>query len=184
MKPLAAGFAIATMACAASSDPYPVFASAELTPLGEQITGRLEVLGTGEPHPQLFADHRVAGYHVHLPDARPRRVLVYEPATCDTPRANATLLWDLGEIRRVGDQAHFFIEDTVVGDQVVDVDVVTQWLFIHNDAPTDRFYAGDMIAVVQDLVEGVRDEIGPVEGESVHAGDGSWLACGPFRIVN
>lgn len=182
MKALALVLATAAMACMASSDPYPIFASAELAPLTQEITGHFDVLGTGEVRPQPYTEHRLAGYHVHLPDAQPRRVLLYATNSCATPRMNATMAWDLGQIRRVDDQAHFFVTDVVVGDQRVDVDVVTQWLFIHNDPTVESYYAGDLIAVVQDVVDGVRDEIGPVSAASVDASGGQWLACGPFRI--
>jgi hypothetical protein len=80
----------------------------------------------------------------------------------------------------VGDETHFFVRHIAIGERTVDVDIVTQFAFVHVQPDERSFNVLEMIAVVQDL--GDEDEQpGPVFGPpGSGSGPGDWLACGVF----
>ena len=82
----------------------------------------------------------------------------------------------LGTLRRVGDEAHFFVPDVRLGDRTVDIDVqtVTAEVSPHPGA-TNVF---DVIAVVQAPGDGSEGTVDTPVGQ-LPAG-GPWLACGAF----
>jgi len=176
--------AIATLACAGCSvspEPYEVVATAELSPGTANIAGTLEVLGTGEARPSDLVYHSVAAYHVRLPDDTPRRIRMYTPASCDTPHTDARATWNLGQIRRVGDETHFFSSGVEIGDRLVDVDVITRAVFISLNPAASDFYPPNLVAVVEDLVPGDDDITGPT-AEPPGPPPRDWLACGLITL--
>jgi len=176
--------AILTLACAgcsASPEPYEVVASAELSPGTVNIAGTLEMLGTGEARPTRGVDHTFAAFHVRLPDDTPRRIRLYTPASCDTPHTDARVVWNLGEIRRVGDETHFFSSGVEIGDRLVNVDVITRAAFIVLDPDAPDYYPPNLVAVVEDLVPGDDDATGPI-ADPPGTPPPDWLACGRFTL--
>jgi hypothetical protein len=176
--------AVMTLACAGCSvspEPYEVVTAAELSPGTANIAGALEVLGTGEAIPSQFPYHIFAAFHVRLPDDTPRRIRLYTPASCDTPHTDARALWNFGQIRRVGDETHFFSTGVEIGDRLVTVDVVTRTSFVFLE-PTGlpEYYIFNLVAVVEDLVPGEDDVAGPMSAHSPVMPQYDWLACGGF----
>jgi hypothetical protein len=148
-------------------DPYPVVAVADLRPLGARITGPVEVLGTSSPIPERdIASRTLAAYRVDLPDLAPRRARIYDAPGCDEPVGEPHIVADLQQIRRVGEEAHFFVLDIPVGDRELVVDTGTIAAAISMDPTRDNYVIGK-IAVVQALD---REDGTP----------GEWLACGVF----
>lgn len=163
--------------CTATQDPYAVDAIAQLAPVGTpdvRITGPIEILGTGVPDTQMSFGRTVAAYHVQLPDGAAPWVRLYIAASC-TPEAAAILYEDLGTIRQVGDEAHFFARNIRIGDRTLDVDIET----VAADVALDNSQASvfTMIAVVQAPGDGTTLE--PSLHGQLPAG-GPWLACGTF----
>jgi hypothetical protein len=175
--------ALACAGCSASPEPYEVVARAELSPGTANIDGTLEMLGTGEASPSPSAYHSFAAFHVRLPDDTPRRIRLYVPASCDAPHAGARVVWNLGEIRRVGDETHFFSSGVEIGDRLVNVDVITRAAFIVLDPDAPDYYALNLAAVVEDLVPGDADATGPI-ADPPGAAPRDWLACGRFTRPN
>jgi len=165
-------------ACGVTREPYEVLASANLLPGAADIHGPLELLGTGDAKPDSVSEHMFAAYHVRLPDPRPRRIRLFTAASCDAPHDTVALAWNLGQIRQVGAETHFFSTDVEIGGRVIDVDVVTRFAYIHVNPDNPAFDALGMIAVVQDLEDGDTPP-GPGVGTQ-GAGPGAWLACGVF----
>jgi hypothetical protein len=176
-------FAIACAGCEITPRPYEVFVSAHLMPGTLDIEGPLEIAGTGEARPAPLSTHLVAAYHVRLPDDTPRRLRLFAPGSCDTPHDDVVPLWNLGQIRRVGDETHFFATGISIGNRTLDIDVVTRFVFVHLD-PDMPYGALDMMAVVQDLANDDDDQYGPGSGLSGGrgSGPGDWLACGVFTL--
>jgi hypothetical protein len=174
--------AVVTLACAGCSvspEPYEVIATVDLSAGTANIAGTLEMLGTGEARPDPINYHTFAAFHVRLPDDTPRRIRLYTPPSCDTPHSDARVTWNLGEIRRVGDETHFFSSGVEIGDRLVNVDVVTRAAFIVLEPEAADFYPPNLVAVVEDLVPD--DATGPIAdppGTPPH----DWLACGRFTI--
>jgi hypothetical protein len=171
--------AIVCAGCEVTPQPYEVIAVANLGPGTQNIEGPLELLGTGEVKSGFFSYHMMVAYRVRLPDQTPRRLRLFAPASCDTPHDQATVVWNLGEIRRVGDETHFFMRDIAISDRVVDIDVITQSAAIDLDPEFRPYYALDLIAVVQDLDD---DHTVPGPTFSAVPGPGPWLACAPFTL--
>jgi hypothetical protein len=168
--------------CGITPEPYEMIAAANLSGTAG-IDGPLELLATGAAAPATGGAHTLAAYRIHLPDLAPRRVRLFRPASCDTPHADVTLTHDLGTIRRVGNETHFFAPASIAG-RIIDVDIMTATAFVTLDDPEAReFYALGMIAVVQDVVD---DEPAPDPGQPgsgpTGSGPGPWLACGAFQI--
>ena len=179
--------AIACAGCATSQPPYEVIAVANIQPGTETIAGPLELLGLGEPGLDPYGDHMLAVDHLRLPSDRPRGIRLYTtfvlgspftPASCDTPRADVRAVWNLGEIRRVGDETHFFVDGVEIGDRVLSVDVRTQFAFL-NLAPDSQLYAPVVLAVVEELVPGAPTGI---LFDPPGSGPRDWLACGAFVV--
>ena len=123
--------ATAAAGCATTPDPYSVDAAAQLapvaTPAGAEagITGPIEILGFALPFPDGDYSRTFAAYKVDLPEGAAPWVRIYTAASCDTPPDQAVVFADLGAIRRVGDQTHFFARGVQVGDREVDIDIGT-----------------------------------------------------------
>lgn len=183
--------AIACAGCGTSRPPYEVIAVANIQPGTETIAGPLEVLGIGEPGPDSGGYHMLVVDHLRLPSDRPRRIRLYTtfvlgspytPASCDTPHADTRPIWNLGEIRRVGDETHFFVDEVEIGDRVLSVDVRTQFAFINLEAEGDsQFYPTVVLAVVEELVPGAPNGTGFVF-DPQGSGPRDWLACGAFVV--
>jgi hypothetical protein len=172
-------FSILCASCAVTPEPYEVIATADLVPGTLGITGQLEILGTGDPKPDPATYHMVAAYRVRLPDSTPRRLRLFTPASCDTPHDDVVPSWNLGQIRRVGVETHFFATEVAIGDRTIDVDVVTRYVFVDTGPDTPLFHVFNMIAVVQDLQNDDDDQYGPGRRHQ-GSGPGDWLACGVF----
>ena len=152
--------------CVTDSEPYPVAAVANLEPLGSEITGPIEVIGP----PSAASQRTLTAQHVRLPDGEPRRVRIFELDVCDSSAAPAIAYADLQEIRRVGDQTHFFALDLTVEGRRVDVDTRTVMAYVSTDPADPQGYVIGKIAVVQELDH---DDGTP----------GRWLACGAFAVT-
>lgn len=169
--------------CQTTAEPYEVMAAANLAGTAG-IEGPLEVLGVGRPASMFHLEHTVVAYDVRLPDEAPRRLRLFNPGSCDTPPDEVMLIEDLGTIRRVGDEVHFFVP-TVIDGRRIEVDtIVATALMSFDPARTDPYvpYFLDMIAVVQDLGE---DEPGPPPAPGFPqkgSGTAPWLACGAFTL--
>jgi len=100
--------------------------------------------GTGRDGTGPDAYHTFAAFNVRLPDDTPRRVRMYTPASCDTPHSDARLVWNLGEIRRVGAETHFFSSGVEIGDRLVNVDVVTRDTFTVLDPEARDYYVPNL----------------------------------------
>jgi hypothetical protein len=153
-------------ACVTRPPPYPVLAEAPLE--GSGIAGAIEVIGTttdgGNASP--YIDRTVAAYRVKLPDAAPRRVRIYDDPSCDAPRDTLRLRADLQDIRRVGDEAHFFARDVDIHGTryAIDTETIQAPISVLDD--TDNNVVGKIVVLsAPDGVDGA---------------PGAWLACGVF----
>jgi hypothetical protein len=168
---------LAFAGCVTDSEPYPVTAVANLAPMGSeaaaQIEGPIEILGTPSHD---FSQRTLAAYRVHLPDAAPRRVRIYNLDVCDPnappppdtgPVPEQLVIADLQQIRRVGDEAHFFMPGVRVAGRRLDIDTQTVRAELSTTPDIELNYVIGKIAVVQALD---RDDGTP----------GGWLACGVF----
>jgi hypothetical protein len=162
--------ALACAGCAPSADPYPVVAAAELIPLAADITGPIEILGANSAGSASgdFELRSVAAFHVRLPDAAPRRVVIYDAGSCDAPAAPPRVIADLQTIRTVGNETHFFANNLLVKGHRVDVDIETAQAELALK-PGTFFYVLGKIAVVQ---------AAPADGSP-----GTYLACGVFAAT-
>jgi hypothetical protein len=117
------GFA-ACVGCMTDSEPYPTFAVADLAPIdaqsGPDIHGPLEVIGGPTQERRT-----VAAYHVHLPDATPRCIRILPLSGCDVPARPDDMYTECLEIRRVGDETHFFVRDLLVDGRRIAIDIGT-----------------------------------------------------------
>lgn len=167
---------LACAACVTDAEPYPVAAVANLAPMGAEITGPIEVLGVVRTPPNSY-QRTLAAYRVHLPDLAPRRVRIFQMTVCDMDAVpvgrdgmkHLIELADLQEIRRVGDQTHFFAPGIDVAGRRVDVDVGTVQAAISTNGPDASGYVIGQIAVVQEL-------------DHADGTPGAWLACGGFTV--
>ena len=160
-------------ACAPADEAYPVIAAAELTAIADDIAGPIEILGSNLPgtEPIDVEFRTLAAYRVHLPDLRPRHVVIYSASSCDTPHDQALLFADLQVIRKVGEETHFFAEDILVKGRPTEIDIGTVHVEVSLDPanPEPQFYVLGRIAVVQ--------------APDVDGVPGAWLACGVFTTV-
>lgn len=116
-----------------SPGPYPVEAVAQLEPRSVDcpIAGPIEVLGTGMPRDVADPGVRTfAAYHVQLPENFTPWVLLANTASCadlesPTPPDPPISSEVLGEIRRVGEETHFFTDAGPVGGSFILVDTET-----------------------------------------------------------
>jgi hypothetical protein len=157
--------------CAPPADPYPVVATAALTALAQDITGPIQILDANSAGPPTtdFDLRSVAAFHVRLPDAAPRRVVIYDASSCDGPAPQRTrAIADLQTIRTVGNETHFFADDLLVKGHRVDVDIETAQAELSLQ-PGTFFYVLGKIAVVQ--------------AEEPADGPGTYLACGVFAAT-
>lgn len=120
--------ALGTCAAASCADSgasgYPVAAEAELS--GGGISGPLELLGT--PSTAATDDfHTLAAYRIRLPDDALRRVQILALPDCDAPYDPTQRLpiADLGVIRRVAGESHFFAIGIHAGDRTIALDTGT-----------------------------------------------------------
>jgi hypothetical protein len=173
---------LASAGCSVSPTPYEVIAASELAPgTANDIAGTLEILGTGDASSAPLGYHTFVAFRVRLPDDTPRRIRLYTPASCDTPHPDAKMVWNLGEIRRVGDETHFFSSGVEIGDRLVNVDVVTRAAFIGLNADAKDYYPPNLVAVVEDLVAGDDNATGPIS-DPPDTPPHDWLACGRFTL--
>jgi hypothetical protein len=162
--------ALALGACAPAAEPYPVIAAAELTPIAEDITGPIEILGSNVDGDETtdFELRTLAAYHVRLPDAAPRHAVIYHATSCDVPDTRPFVFADLQTIRTVGNETHFFADDILVNGRRIDVDTETVQAELSTHPGADLDVLGK-IAVVQ--------------APDVDGDPGAWLACGAFTAV-
>lgn len=164
--------ALACAGCAPPAEPFPVVAAAELAPLAEDITGPIEILGANSAGSTAsdLALHSVAAYRVRLPDAAPRRVVIYDAGSCATPAPPRTrVVADLQTIRTVGHETHFFANHLLVQGRRVDLDVGTAQVELSVE-PDGLFSVLGKIVVVQDM-------------EPAQKPPGTYLACGVFAAT-
>lgn len=213
----AAGVA-AAVSCDTAPDPYTVIGYAVLAPLdapgrpasgplARPITGRLEILATGDAAPpppdQLDIEHVVAAYKVALPDGAAPWVRIFDATSCAAPGDDPLILADLGLIRRVDGETHFFRRHVSVDGTSIAVDTQIAQLVAPVGTGDPVFDTIGKIAVV--MVPGedrgnVPDPTGcpmgsgsdPPPPPSPGCGDGGgsagyppggpWLACGVFVL--
>jgi hypothetical protein len=164
--------ALACAGCAPPAEPFPVVAAAELMPLAEDITGPIEILGANSAGSTAtdFALHSVAAYHVRLPDAAPRRVVIYDAGSCAIPAPPRTrVVADLQTIRTVGNETHFFADGLLVKGQRMDLDIETAQVELSLE-PDGFFTVLGKIVVVQEM-------------KPAQKPPGTYLACGVFAAT-
>lgn len=174
MRPgrLAALACISGAGCAPPAEPYPVVAAAELIPLAEDITGPIQILDANSAGPPTtdFELRSVAAYHVRLPDAAPRRVVLYDTGSCDAPLPPRTrVIAHLQTIRTVGHETHFFVDDVLVKGHRMDIDIETAQAELSLQ-PDSFLYVLGKIAVVQ-------------TADATDGQPGTSLACGVFAAT-
>ena len=183
-----AAFAVATAlaGCTATDDSYGIDAFAELSPLapaGPRITGRLEVLSAGARNDNVDFDRTIAAHRVDLPAGTSPWIRLWIVSSCVTQGGSPVLYQDLGLLRQVGDDVHFFKRGVVIAGRTVDLDIGTTSarVTLGSDpfgGPESRRLF-DMVAVAQDPVDGGETTTEIVTGLAVPVG-GAWLACGSF----
>ena len=163
--------ALALGACAPAAEPYPVIAAAELTPIAEDITGPIEILGSNVEGGEMtdFQLRTLAAYHVHLPDAAPRHAVIYDAASCDVPDDRPFVFADLETIRKVGDETHFFADGILVQGHRIAIDTQTVQAEVSTQPGTDIYVIGKVVVVQAPDLDGA---------------PGAWLACGVFTAVD
>jgi hypothetical protein len=164
--------ALVCTGCAPPAEPFPVIAVAELLPLAEDITGPIEILGANSAGSTAsdFALHSVAAYRVRLPDAAPRRVVIYDTGSCATPAPPRTrVVADLQTIRTVGNETHFFADSLLVKGRRMDLDIGTAQAELSLE-PDGFFSILGKIVVLQDM-------------EPAQKPPGTYLACGVFTAT-
>jgi hypothetical protein len=126
---------------------YPVDAVAALAPLDDAaalVDGPIEVLGTGMPDDApVPALRTVAAYHVRLASDVSPFIGMLSAASCRdrdllTAPDDPVPVQDLGVLRRVGDETHFFAVSVPVGDRTVDIDTGTTTAFASRTARFPR----------------------------------------------
>lgn len=183
--------------CATTPDPYTVDAIAPLAPVATPagaaaaITGPIEVLGTGVPVHGAVYTRTFAAYKVHLAEGVAPWVRIYDAPSCDPPADPRPVIADLGEIRRVGGETHFFARGVQVGDRTLDIDTGTAPALVPVtvtlDPPTDPVplfnYVVGKPVVVQLPGDGTVPGPGPggVPGIGPPLG-GPWLSCGVIEL--
>ena len=164
--------ALACAGCTMPAEPFPAVAEAQLMPHAEDITGPIEVLDANSAYAQIddFAVHAVTAYQVRLPDAAPRRVLIYDTGSCDEPLPQRIqVIADLQMIRKVGNETHFFAHDLLVEGRRVDLDI---------GAAQAEF------AISTDAYLGILGKIIVVlAADSPDLPPGPYLACGVFAAT-
>jgi hypothetical protein len=138
----AAGWVCSGCASSAPED-YPVDAVALLAPLRfdpPYVVGPIEVLGTGKPSSVPDSGPRtLAAYRVQLFDDLAPRIVVKSTGACrdhgGVLRPDGGGLQDLGVLRRVGEETHFFVPVQEDG-QMIYVDTETTTILA---SPTGRF---------------------------------------------
>jgi len=181
--------ALVAAGCATSPEPYQVDAVAELAPVAaggqdaieDLIRGPIEALGIGIPprhgDSSIEFPRTLAAYRVHLPRSAAPWIRLYTAPSCAEPGDSPQLFQDLGVLRQVDNETHFFARDVVIGDHTVDIDIHTVTADVTLDGPgIGNLF--DQIAVVQAPGDGGPLVQGTV-GLPVPAG-GPWLACGKF----
>jgi hypothetical protein len=160
--------------CAMPAVPFTVVAAAELMPVAEDITGPIEILDANSAGATVddFALHTLVAYHVRLPDAAPRRVVIYDTDSCDVPPPPETLvIADLQTIRTVGNETHFFADDVLVQGRRVDIDIEVAQANLALQPDAGIFDVLGKIVVVQTAKP---TTTGP---------PGTYLACGVFAAT-
>ena len=184
--------ALATAAgCATTPDPYTVDAVAPLAPVATPagadaaITGPIEILGTGSPVPGDDFMRTFAAYKVHLVEGAAPWVRVYDAPSCDAPEDPRPVIADLGLIRRVGNETHFFARGIQVRGGTLDIDTGTAAGLVTLDPPlTPLFnYVVGKPVVVQLPGDGTVAGPGPggIPGIGPPLG-GPWLSCGVIEL--
>jgi hypothetical protein len=198
--PFALLAAVTVASCDTTPEPYHVGAIANLEPittasgrpttgpLAGPISGPLEVLDNGEASQSLENDyvHVVAAYHVQLPDGAAPWVRIFAADSCDAPGDDPEIIADLGTIRRVGRETHFFHRHVEVAGSFMDVDIQVAAADLTLYGGISPNLAFGKLAVV--LVPG--DEAAPTgpggggsgngSGNDAYPRGGPWLACGVF----
>ena len=163
--------------CVTTDDHYDIDLYAEVHPLGAagaQFGGQFEVLAPARGENPDFS-HTIAAFHVTLPPGAAPWVRLWMMPSCESQGGQAQLYKDLGVIRQVGDEVHFFERDVVLSGHTTDLDIGTvaapvtvELAELHAEYPV----------VIQ-----APDPDGPTTtssfGETVPVG-GPWLACGNF----
>jgi hypothetical protein len=188
--------ALIAASCSTTPEPYRVVAVANLTPisatgrptsgpLAGPISGPIELLDTGEAVPPEFDGyHAMAAYHVQLPDGAVPWVRIFAAASCDAPGDDPQIIADLGTIRRVGDETHFFKRDVEVAGKLLDVDTQTAVVLLSVTNP-DRAVLGKLavaLAPGDETGTGSGSGGGSGSGNDAYPRGGAWLACGGFVV--
>lgn len=181
-------FALATTTtgCVTTPDPYSVDAAAELAPLETQdgseagITGPIEILGSASPVPTPEYERAFAAYKVQLDQGAAPWVRIYDAASCEAPGDAPAALIDLGVIRRVGDEAHFFAPQVDVEGRLVDIDTGMVTAAVSLDPARSYHYAVGKLVVVQRPGDGSAPLPG-ASGPDISPG-GAWLSCGVIEL--
>ena len=201
------GAVLAAASCDTTPEPYRAIAIAELAPtaaatgrpttgpLAEPISGPLELLATGDagPPPQFGdAAHVVAAYRVALPDGAAPWIRIFAAPSCDAPGDDPPIVADLGLIRRVDGETHFFTRHVEVGGRLMDVDTQVAASLLQVTSPGGPGdYAIGKLAVAQvpgdDTLptgpgggSGSGGGSGGGSGSAGYPPGGAWLACGAF----
>lgn len=172
--------------CTATDDSYGVDAFADLVLPGvlpgvgaqQSVTGRFEVLSPAARDDDPNYARVIAAYRVQLPAGAAPWVRLWSEPDCNFQGGQATLYQDLGLIRQVGDEVHFFERDVVVAGRTIDLDVGTTTAQVTlDDTQFGRLY--DLSIVVQ-----VPDDTSELTTVMVGGGlapvGGPRLACGNF----
>ncbi len=184
--PALVALATTVTACATTPDPYSVDAAAELAPVETQIggdagiTGPLEILGSASPVPTPDYQRTIAAYKVHLGKGAAPWVRIYDAASCEAPGDAPKAIADLGVIRRVGDEVHFFAPHVEVDGRPVDIDTGTVTADVTLNPAWSHGYAVGKLAVVQWPGDSSVPSPGG-SGSDIPPG-GEWLSCGVIEL--
>lgn len=172
--------------CTTTDDRYGVDAFAELVPLPDttpRVTGRLEVLSPAQRDDSVEFARVVAAHRVELPAGSAPWIRLWVAPSCAPQDEPMTLYQDLGLIRQVDDDVHFFDRNAVIAGHTVDVDVGTAIARVTLDpasrpgVTSGRLF--DLIAVAQAPGDPHDTTTELSSGRNVPTG-GAWLACGTF----
>ena len=171
--------------CTTTDDSYVIDAFAELAPLGAagpQITGRLEVLSATQRGDSADYERAIAAHRVQLPAAASPWIRLWIAPACEPGAGQPMLYQDLGLIRQVGDDVHFFDRGVVVAGRTIDLDIGTATAAVTLDpVPSGDLFK--LIAVAQAPgSEGGETTTEVIGGRVVPVG-GAWLACGAFALT-
>jgi hypothetical protein len=192
-----AGLALlAAAGCTTTPDPYAVDAVARLAPVagaGVVITGDIEVLAPATPIATFDSARTLVAYKVALPGGAAPWVRILRTASCDPDQSRPALFADVGALRRVGDQTHFFARDILIGDGTRDVDINT--VMVENRHSS---LVGMVVVLQMPAPQGTAPEPPPEPDDCPGDRDapncpavtwtgfvagGPWLACAPFETL-